>query len=594
MILLIDNYDSFTYNLAQYLGELGAEVRVVRNDAITLDEIAALAPTHIVISPGPGTPDDAGISLALVERFAPSLPILGVCLGHQTIGQAFGGRVVRAGRLMHGKVSPVFHDGQGIFGGLPSPLTATRYHSLVVAEPPPDCLEVTARTPEGEMMGLRHRQYPAVGVQFHPESILTEHGHQLLKNFLEADRRPRTLAPAPTIPKGGCALGGFPEGRLRAAVRSGASAGAADRSVCSPSAAYRLPSTNNTGGKTMSIKEAIAKVMERQDLTEVEAEAAMTQIMEGQATPAQIGAFLTALRMKGESVAEIAGCARAMRRSAVPVHPSRAELVVDTCGTGGDGSGTFNISTTAAFVVAGAGQPVAKHGNRSVSSRCGSADVLEALGVNLELTPDQVAACVDEVGIGFLFALKLHPAMKHAIGPRRELGVRTIFNLLGPLTNPAGAPAQVMGVYDPAWTEPLAQVLGVLGSQAAFVVHGADGLDELSTTGPNRVSALRDGRVETVTLDPAELGFARAQASDLSGGSAEENAAITRGILSGTLNGARRDVVVLNAAAALVAGGQSKTLREGIRQAKHSLDSGAALQTLDRLIEFSQQQAAAA
>jgi anthranilate synthase/phosphoribosyltransferase len=558
MILLIDNYDSFTYNLAQYLGELGAEVRVARNDAITLDEVATLAPTHIIISPGPGTPDDAGISLALVERFAPSLPILGVCLGHQTIGQAFGGRVVRAGRLMHGKVSPVLHDGRGIFGGLPSPLTATRYHSLVVAEPLPDCLEVSARTPEGEMMGLRHRQYPTVGVQFHPESILTQHGHQLLRNFLEGDRRPQT----------------------------------ADSATRFLSTVYCSSSTSNGGGKPMSIKEAIAKVMERQDLTEVEAEAAMTQIMEGQATPAQIGAFLTALRMKGESVAEIAGCARAMRRSAVPVHPSRAQLVVDTCGTGGDGSGTFNISTTAAFVVAGAGQPVAKHGNRSVSSRCGSADVLEALGVNLELTPDQVAACVDEVGIGFLFAPKLHPAMKHAIGPRRELGVRTIFNLLGPLTNPAGAPAQVMGVYDPAWTEPLAQVLGALGSQAAFVVHGADGLDELSTTGPNRVSALRDGRVETITLDPADLGFARASAADLGGGSAEENAAITRGILSGTLNGARRDVVVLNAAAALVAGGQSKTLREGIRQAKHSLDSGAALQALDHLIEFSQQQAA--
>ncbi len=570
MILLIDNYDSFTYNLAQYLGELGAEVRVVRNDAITLDEIAALAPTHIVISPGPGTPDDAGISLALVERFAPSLPILGVCLGHQTIGQAFGGRVVRAGRLMHGKVSPVLHDGQGIFGGLPSPLTATRYHSLVVAEPLPGCLEVSARTPEGEMMGLRHRQYPTVGVQFHPESILTEHGHQLLKNFLEADRRHLHLRCAPA------------QVQVRPAV---------DNEI-RPAAAKSL-SIINVGGKTMSIKEAIAKVMERQDLTEVEAEAAMTQIMEGQATPAQIGAFLTALRMKGESVAEIAGCARAMRRSAVPVHPSRAELVVDTCGTGGDGSGTFNISTTAAFVVAGAGQPVAKHGNRSVSSRCGSADVLEALGVNLELTPDQVAACVDEVGIGFLFAPKLQPAMKYAIGPRRELGVRTIFNLLGPLTNPAGAPAQVMGVYDPAWTEPLAQVLGTLGSHAAFVVHGADGLDELSTTGPNRVSALRDGRVETITLDPADLGFARARAADLSGGSAEENAVITRGILSGTLNGARRDVVILNAAAALVASGQSKTLREGIRQAKHSLDSGAALKTLDHLIEFSQQQAAA-
>jgi anthranilate phosphoribosyltransferase len=337
----------------------------------------------------------------------------------------------------------------------------------------------------------------------------------------------------------------------------------------------------------MSIKEAIAKVMDRQDLTEVEAEAAMTQIMEGQATPAQIGAFLTALRMKGESVSEIAGCARAMRRSAVPVHPRRAGLVVDTCGTGGDGAGTFNISTTAALVVAGAGQPVAKHGNRSVSSRCGSADVLEALGVNLDLPPARVAACVDEVGIGFLFAPKLHPAMKHVVGPRRELGVRTIFNLLGPLTNPAGAQAQVMGVYDPALTEPLAHVLGALGGVAAFVVHGAGGLDELTTTGPNRVSALRNGQVETITLDPADLGFSRACPSELRGGSAEENATITREILSGTLDGARRDVVVLNAAAALVAGGRSKTLREGIRLANHSLDSGAALRTLEHLIEFS-------
>ncbi len=558
MILLIDNYDSFTYNLAQYLGELGAEVQVVRNDAITLDEIAALAPTHIVISPGPGTPDDAGISLAVVERFAPSVPILGVCLGHQAIGQAFGGRVVRAGRLMHGKVSPVYHDGRGLFSGLPSPFRATRYHSLIVAEPLPDCLEVSARTPArpgsrqrargGEVMALRHRRYPTVGVQFHPESILTEHGHQLLENFL---------------------AGG----------------------------SYRSPAISHQsfpGGSAMSIKDAIAKVMERQDLTEVEAEAAMMQIMQGQATSAQIGAFLTALRMKGETVDEITGCARAMRRSAVAVRPRRAETLVDTCGTGGDGAGTFNISTTAAFVVAGAGQPVAKHGNRSISSKCGSADVLEALGVNLDLTPAQVAACVDEVGIGFLFAPKLHPAMKHAIGPRRDLGVRTIFNLLGPLTNPAGASAQVLGVYDPALTEPLARVLGALGSQAAFVVHGAGGLDELTTTGPNRVSVLRDGRVETHTLNPTSLGFSRARPSDLRGGDAEENAAITRGILSGTLNGGRRDVVVLNAAAALVAGGRARTLPEGIRLAEHSLDSGAALRTLAHLVEFTQTAAAAA
>jgi anthranilate synthase/phosphoribosyltransferase len=535
MILLIDNYDSFTYNLAQYLGELGAEVHVVRNDAITPDEAARLAPSHVVISPGPGTPDGAGASLDIVRRLAPQAPILGVCLGHQAIGQAFGGRVARAGRLMHGKLSPVHHNGQGVFAGLPSPFHATRYHSLIVAEPLPECLEATAATPEGELMALRHRRYPTHGVQFHPESILTQHGHQLLRNFLEG------------------ATGSYPIA---------------------------------IGGSSMSIQEAIVKVMERQDLSAAEAEAAMTQIMQGEATPAQIGAFLTALRMKGESVGEITGCAAAMRRSALAVRPRRSGTLVDTCGTGGDGAGTFNISTTAAFVVAGAGQPVAKHGNRSVSSQCGSADVLEALGVNLELTPEQAAACVDEVGIGFLFAPRLHPAMKHAIGPRRELGVRTIFNLLGPLTNPAGAAAQVLGVYDAALTEPLARVLSALGSQAAFVVHGAGGLDELTTTGPNRVSALRDGRVETRTFDPADLGFRRARPADLAGGNAAENAAITRGILAGKLNGARRDVVLLNSAAALVAARSAKTLPEGIRLAQRSLDSGAAARVLDRLVEF--------
>jgi anthranilate synthase/phosphoribosyltransferase len=548
MILLIDNYDSFTYNLAQYLGELGAQVQVVRNDAVTLAEIDALAPTHIVISPGPGTPDDAGISLGVVERFAPSIPILGVCLGHQVIGQGFGGQVVRAERLMHGKVSPVHHDGGGIFNRIPSPFDATRYHSLIVPEPLPDSLEVTARTPEGEVMGLRHRQYPTVGVQFHPESILTEHGHQLLKGFLEIDRQgeasslPAVLAHQQTV----------------------------------------------LGGDVMAIQETIAKAMDGQDLTEVEAESAMTQIMEGQATPAQIGAFLTALKMKGEAVSEIAGCARAMRRSAVPVRPQRPEALVDTCGTGGDGSGTFNISTTAALVAAGAGQPIAKHGNRSVSSKCGSADVLEALGVNLDLTPNQVAASVDEVGIGFLFAPALHPAMKHAIGPRRELGVRTIFNVLGPLTNPANASAQVLGVYDPDLTETLARVLGTLGSEAAFVVHGSGGLDELTTSGPNQVSALRDGKVETHSLDPADLGFERASAAELRGGDATENAAITRGILTGTINGARRDVVVLNASAALLVGGRADTLSDAVRLAEGSLDSGSARRVLDDLIEFSQ------
>jgi anthranilate phosphoribosyltransferase len=250
------------------------------------------------------------------------------------------------------------------------------------------------------------------------------------------------------------------------------------------------------------IKDAIARTIRREDLTQAEAEAAMMDIMTGNATQAQIGAYLIALRMKGETVDEITGSARAMRANVVPVPVKKDSTLYDTAGTGGDGKHTFNISTAAAFVIAGAGRKVAKHGNRAASSQCGSADVLSALGVNLDLTPEQVGQAIDEVGIGFLFAPKFHPAMKHAIGPRKELGQRTIFNVLGPLTNPAGADVQIVGVFDPDLTQPLAQVLGELGSRAAFVVHGYGGMDELNTVGPNRVSHLKDGKVTTMTLHP--------------------------------------------------------------------------------------------
>jgi anthranilate phosphoribosyltransferase len=335
----------------------------------------------------------------------------------------------------------------------------------------------------------------------------------------------------------------------------------------------------------MHIKQAIKHLVEGQDLTEATAESVAEQIMTGQATPAQIGGLLIALRLKGETVEEITGFARAMRRNAVPVRPRR-RLLVDTCGTGGDGSGTFNISTTAAFVVAGAGLAVSKHGNRSVSSNCGSADVLQALGVRLELSPQKVAACIDKVGIGFLYAPLLHPAMKYAIGPRREMGIRTIFNILGPLTNPAGAQVQVLGVYDGALTEMMARVLNSLGSQAAFVVHGADGLDELSPTGPNRVTQLQDGQVRTYILDPLELGLPRATLSDLKGGAAKDNATIVRSVLSGE-RGPRRDAVLLNAAAALAAGGAATNLAEGLSLAAQSIDSGAARAKLEAMVTFS-------
>jgi anthranilate phosphoribosyltransferase len=335
----------------------------------------------------------------------------------------------------------------------------------------------------------------------------------------------------------------------------------------------------------MDIKQAITHVVEGDDLSESAAEMVMEQIMTGQATNAQIGGLLIALRLKGETVEEVTGFARAMRRKATPVRPSQP-LLADTCGTGGDARGTINISTMAAFVVAGAGLAVSKHGNRSVSSQCGSADVLQALGVRLELTPEQVANCIDKVGIGFLYAPMLHPAMKYAIGPRREMGVRTVFNILGPLTNPARAQVQVLGVYDGELTEMMARVLGALGSQGALVVHGADGLDELSTTGPNKVTQLKNGHVRTFTLDPRSLGLPPARLSDLKGGNAEENAAVFQDVLDGK-PGPQRDVVLLNAAACLVVGGQAADLAQGVSLAAHSIDSGAARAKLDALVAYS-------
>jgi anthranilate phosphoribosyltransferase len=335
----------------------------------------------------------------------------------------------------------------------------------------------------------------------------------------------------------------------------------------------------------MSLKNAINEVINERDLTQEQAREAMDDIMDGLATPAQIGSYLTALRMKGETIEEIAGSAESMRQHviAVPLSSSLKErILLDTCGTGGDGKHTFNISTTAAFVVAGHGINVAKHGNRAASSKSGSADVLIALGGNLDLSPEQVAECVEDVGIGFLYAVNHHPAMRYAIGPRREIGQRTIFNVLGPLTNPAGATHQLIGVYDPSLTEPMAQVLLALGSSAAFIVHGADGLDELSTTGSNRISHLHDGKVKTFVLDPIELGLPVANIDDLTGGTPEENARITRLILSGEDQGPRRDIVLLNAAAAICL--ETGDWHQSLQNARQAIDSGAALQTLDSWI----------
>jgi len=340
------------------------------------------------------------------------------------------------------------------------------------------------------------------------------------------------------------------------------------------------------------IKEAIAKIIENKDLDEKQMVGVMNEIMGGEATPAQIGSFITALRMKGETIEEISGAARVMREKATGittgVDVDKGQILVDTCGTGGDSSGTYNVSTATAFVVAAAGIPVAKHGNRSVSSHCGSADVLEALGVNLDLSPEQVGSCVREIGIGFLFAPMLHGAMKYAIGPRREIGIRTIFNVLGPLTNPAGANVQLLGVYSPDLCEKLARVLGRLGTLRALVVCGAGNVDELTVTGNTEVAELSGGSVTTYSVSPEDVGLGRSRLIDLQGGETpEEAAAILRDILGGA-EGPKRDMLLLNSGAALYAAGRAPGMKSGVELAADTIDSGAPLAKLEALITFSQ------
>ena len=349
------------------------------------------------------------------------------------------------------------------------------------------------------------------------------------------------------------------------------------------------------------IKEFISKVVRGEDLTESEMEKAMAEIMTGTATPAQIGAFITALRLKGETVDEITGAARAMRAKATKINVNNHlvnidrdeiniddETILDIVGTGGDGTRTFNVSTTTAFVAAGGGIKVAKHGNRAVSSLCGSADVLENLGVNLDITSTDVEKCINETGIGFLYAPIFHGAMKHAAGPRQEIGIRSIFNLLGPVTNPAGASVQVLGVYEPGLTDKIALVLKRLGTKEAFVVCGEGTFDEISICGPTKVSHLKSEDVSTFQMTPEEYDFKRAELADIVGGDASENAKIVRQILDGE-KGPKRDMVLLNASAAFVASGLCDNFKDGVQLAEASIDSGKARHKLDQLIEFTRQ-----
>jgi anthranilate synthase/phosphoribosyltransferase len=527
---MIDNYDSFTYNLVQLLGELGQEVQVFRNDALKPEEAEKLEPEYVVISPGPGTPEEAGNSVEMIRHFAGKVPILGVCLGHQAVGAAFGARIAQAHRLMHGKPSDILHDSRTVFSSLPPVFSAVRYHSLII-EPKslPQCLEVSAWTAEGEIMAVRHREYEVEGLQFHPESVATAVGRRIIQNFLDRVKE----------------------------------------------------------GPAIDMKQAVARLVRGQDLDRGEMTTIMRILMDGESTPAQTGAFLTALSIKGETVEEISAATEVMRAKATHVPLPPGFKVADTCGTGGDGAHTFNISTAAALIASGAGIPIAKHGNRSVSSRCGSADVLQELGVNTAIDAGKMAHCISQAGIGFLFAPALHSAMRHVIASRREIGIRSIFNILGPLSNPAFAQAQVLGVFDKKLVRIMADALRNVGVERALVVHGSDGLDEITLTGPTYVTELSDGKLHDWVLDPAKLGLSLCRAEELAGGTVEENARILMDILEGKDAGPRSEVALINAAAVIYVGGATETLRAGLEAARDSLSSGKALIKLEALRKLS-------
>lgn len=536
MILIIDNYDSFTHNLYQYFREITEEeVKVFRNDALTVDKIAIMAPSAIVISPGPGRPEDAGISEEVILRFMGRIPILGVCLGHQAMVHALGGRVIQASRIVHGKAEDIWVDGKGIFRSIQSPARFTRYHSLAADEETlPDELEITARSADGQIMGVRHKKFVMEGVQFHPESIASEEGKKLLRNFLNYRREP------------------------------------------------------------FDAVAVLARIMGGESLSRVEAARFMDELTEGSLNDMQIAGFLAALGTKGPTSEEIAGCASVLQKKRVVVNSQDDKPCLDTCGTGGDGLHTFNISSMAALIAAAAGAKVAKHGNRAVSSQTGSADFYTALGLEIGLSAPEAQDMLNRNDFAFLFAPTYHSAMRFAGPARRALRVKTLMNLMGPLVNPAAAEFQLIGVYDEKLCASMAEAAHLLGCKKVMVVHGRDGLDEISVCATSRVIVV-DGNGELIDseFDPVSLGITPYPVDSLRGGDSTTNASIAK-VLAGledpsVLNGAGlhpqgldaiRDACLVNAGAALHVYGIAPDIAHGYSLASSALKDGRVAQKI--------------
>ncbi len=547
-VLIIDNYDSFTYNLYQYIGELGGNPVVVRNDQITVDQIKAGNYSHIIISPGPGDPTDRsyfGICTDVIATLGKTIPILGVCLGHQGIISGFGGNIIRAPKPMHGKQSTIHHNSHGIFTSVENPLIGMRYHSLMgKRETLPSCLTIDATSSDGVIMAVSHRKFPIFGIQFHPESIGTQEGKKILKNFLNIN--------IPHQPVGGLS-GSLP--RRQAGLPR-----------VSPVFNYLFQKLKN-----------------KQDLTKKEAGNMLELLLSTDDVDDQKKDLLRLLSEKGETIDEIAGFIKGMRERMVTIDFNGSAL--DTCGTGGDGKGTFNISTISALVVAGCGIMVAKHGNRSATSKCGSADVLETLGVNCMMNRETAEKCLKDIGITFLFAPLYHSAMK-ILGPiRKSLGQPTIFNMLGPFLNPVGVKRQLIGVATIAKAETLIKVGSMLDYERLLIVSSEDGLDEISCSAPTHLFEYHNGKVKQSVIDPKKYGLHHSL-SEIIGGNPQENAEIFKNVLLGKQS-AYQDVVILNSAVALIASGLVSSIEEGIEKARESIVNGLAKKKLEELKKIS-------
>lgn len=525
-VVVIDNYDSFTYNVVQAFQALGGdlEVAVLRSGECQISDIENLRPNYLVISPGPGRPCDAGISEEAIKYFAGKIPVLGICLGHQAMAEAFGAKIVQAKFIRHGIVEEIDLDGKGLFRSIGKKGKFTRYHSLVVDENSlPEEFEITARATDGDIMGIRHKTLALEGVQFHPESIASDDCERLLRSFLNYRRE-------------------------------------------------NIPSVD-----------FLNRLIAKKDLTETEAEFFMDTMTDGTMDERIMTAVLVAMAAKGAVSSEIVGCARALikKKKLFPLEISgHAEIV----GTGGDGKGSFNISSLSAIVAASLGQTVIKHGNRAVSSKSGAADFYESLGVKIDGTPEQSASLAQKTGFAFLMAPIYHSAMRFAAPVRNALGIKTIMNILGPLLNPSEVTYAVLGVYSEDLLEEYARAAKGLGTKRVMVVHSRDGYDEISPCAPTDVFQITEsGKESRYVIDPAKFGIEGVSEKELLGGSGADNACLAMEVLEGRGRATIRAAVGLNTAAVLYLSGKAKTLKDGYDLALTALDSGAALKKLQEI-----------